>query len=700
MAGVTGGEARRTATVTVLFCDLVGSTERLTRLGDEAADEFRIGFFEVLAVAVATTHGETVKNTGDGLMVVYTASAVDAVTCASKMHDAVEKLDPDDPAFVRVGISAGEAASEHGDWFGTPVVEAARLCAAAQTGQTLVSELVRGLVGSRGGHQFRSVGALALKGLAEPLPTAAVIRTPITASAPIVAKTRSKHWPVVLGAALAGLAVVLLVGLAIRSSSHSATTGVPAAKGYTPRYVGKRCAGEFLKQVPNGTCGELAVPEDRSKPRGRWLHLVVVRAPARSGAGAADPVIDIQIGALVSTGFQEDFAKSPARDHSELITIATRLSEAPDPAMACPEFEPAGRELMASSQWDLAVISRAQVALRACHDRLVKQGVALSSYTLDDAAGDVLDLVRALHLQRINLVVGGDNAISAYAIVRAAPDAVRSLTLESPVAPGMSPLTDPTSQLADAFDEYVALCSADAACARAYPDLKSGQRAAWQAANESPTTVEVPIPSLPPVRLYFDGARTAKAIASAVGSTESRLLAAGIAGSSAVVPIAAQLAGLWDYSLVVPNYPWARSLGSWCSYDISTISGGASISSDARPALAGVDDGSRQWECAAWRVHKISDSAFASVASNVPTLIVEGLLNPMGSHQWTLTLQGGLTHVATLTFPSLGTLLLKNGIPPCLNDLRRAFLADPTKRLDTKACTADSPRINFAYSSP
>ena len=37
-AEVRGGGVRRTATVTILFCDLVGSTERQTRLGDDAAD--------------------------------------------------------------------------------------------------------------------------------------------------------------------------------------------------------------------------------------------------------------------------------------------------------------------------------------------------------------------------------------------------------------------------------------------------------------------------------------------------------------------------------------------------------------------------------------------------------------------------------------------------------------------------------------
>ncbi|MDQ1457167.1 MAG: hypothetical protein QOH28_2787, partial [Actinomycetota bacterium] len=66
-------------------------------------------------------------------------------------------------------------------------------------GQTLVSEVVRSLVGSRGGHQFRSMGALTLKGLGVPVPAAAVIRTPVAAPvAPTVARHRHVR-PVLLG---------------------------------------------------------------------------------------------------------------------------------------------------------------------------------------------------------------------------------------------------------------------------------------------------------------------------------------------------------------------------------------------------------------------------------------------------------------------------------------------------------------------
>ncbi|HWS46229.1 MAG TPA: adenylate/guanylate cyclase domain-containing protein, partial [Acidimicrobiia bacterium] len=168
-------EAVRTATVSVLFCDLVGSTERQSRLGDDASDVFRRRYFAALREVVARTRGEEVKNTGDGLMVVFRHSALDAVACAVAMQEAIAALDADDPAQIYVGISAGEAAEDDNDWFGTPVNEAARLCAAAQPGQTLTNEVVRGLVGTRGRFEFRSIGPLTLKGLPGPVATVEVV---------------------------------------------------------------------------------------------------------------------------------------------------------------------------------------------------------------------------------------------------------------------------------------------------------------------------------------------------------------------------------------------------------------------------------------------------------------------------------------------------------------------------------------------
>ncbi len=70
---------------------------------------------------------------------------------------------------MRVGVSAGDATFEDGDWFGTPVVEASRLCAEAAGGQILVSDLVRALAGSRCEFDLQSLGTRELKGLPVPL---------------------------------------------------------------------------------------------------------------------------------------------------------------------------------------------------------------------------------------------------------------------------------------------------------------------------------------------------------------------------------------------------------------------------------------------------------------------------------------------------------------------------------------------------
>lgn len=159
-----------TATITILFCDLVGSTAFHARLGDDAAGKVRRACFAAWRDAIERHRGREVKSQGDGFMVAF-GSASDAIAAAVALQRATARVDQatrDADIALRVGVSVGEATEEDGDWFGTPVNEAARLCAAAAAGRILVSDLARALVGPRGGHEFVTVGPLELKGIAEP----------------------------------------------------------------------------------------------------------------------------------------------------------------------------------------------------------------------------------------------------------------------------------------------------------------------------------------------------------------------------------------------------------------------------------------------------------------------------------------------------------------------------------------------------
>ncbi len=168
-------------TRSVLFTDLVGSTELRVRLGEEGADGLRRSHDTLLTDVVCANGGSVVKGLGDGIMAVFD-SAVDAVSASIGIQQAVDvhsRREPELAFDVRVGVSIGDVSTEDDDVFGVPVVEASRLCAIANGGEILVAELVRALARGRGGFVFEPMGDLELKGLPDAVSTCRVTWEPI-----------------------------------------------------------------------------------------------------------------------------------------------------------------------------------------------------------------------------------------------------------------------------------------------------------------------------------------------------------------------------------------------------------------------------------------------------------------------------------------------------------------------------------------
>src|SRR5262245_42988570 len=164
--GPSGGDRGDMSTpVTLLFTDLVNSTELLQRVGDERAQRIFQAHHRLLKDTVAAHGGQEVKWLGDGLMTVF-ASPADAVRGAVAMQQAARRRAVGERLALRVGLHAGEALREETDYFGTPVVIARRLCEQAEAGQILASGIVVGLLAGRQAFRFAEVGSLELKGLA------------------------------------------------------------------------------------------------------------------------------------------------------------------------------------------------------------------------------------------------------------------------------------------------------------------------------------------------------------------------------------------------------------------------------------------------------------------------------------------------------------------------------------------------------
>ena len=159
-------------TATILYTDVVGSTQLRARLGDVEADLVRRRHDEILSTAVTKHGGAVVKGLGDGILAAFgaTAQAVNAAHEIQREIDRANRQTREDRRIeVRVGISAGDVSWEDGDCHGTPVVTAARLCDSADGGQILCDDLVRGLARGHTELSFVLVGEIELKGLPEPV---------------------------------------------------------------------------------------------------------------------------------------------------------------------------------------------------------------------------------------------------------------------------------------------------------------------------------------------------------------------------------------------------------------------------------------------------------------------------------------------------------------------------------------------------
>src|SRR3990172_296673 len=105
MPGTLGG------TITLLFTDLVRSTELLEKLGDDEAETLWRAHFDLLRKAVAARGGQEVKTIGDAIMAAF-PSALNAVACAIAMqqakHGYSQRLPSERRLGLRIGLHAGE----------------------------------------------------------------------------------------------------------------------------------------------------------------------------------------------------------------------------------------------------------------------------------------------------------------------------------------------------------------------------------------------------------------------------------------------------------------------------------------------------------------------------------------------------------------------------------------------------------------
>jgi class 3 adenylate cyclase len=162
VTGMRGGSEAERLLTTIVFTDIVGSTERAASLGDGRWRDLLDNHDTIIRHELQRFGGREVNTAGDGFVATFSSPSA-ALACADDIVDAVRVLGIE----VRVGIHAGEVevrGAAKNDVAGMAVHIGARVGALAAPSEVLVSSTVRDIVtGSR--HRFADRGESALKGV-------------------------------------------------------------------------------------------------------------------------------------------------------------------------------------------------------------------------------------------------------------------------------------------------------------------------------------------------------------------------------------------------------------------------------------------------------------------------------------------------------------------------------------------------------
>lgn len=155
-------------TLTVLFTDVEGSTELLSREGDRVAGEILGVHEQIVRDQITVCGGREEAFLGDGFLATFT-SPTDALRCSVEIQRALElhNLTATHPVRVRLGVHMGEVTRRGGQIYGRAVHATARIMAEAAGGEILVSSVVKAGLDGHSDGLFEDMGLFWLKGFPE-----------------------------------------------------------------------------------------------------------------------------------------------------------------------------------------------------------------------------------------------------------------------------------------------------------------------------------------------------------------------------------------------------------------------------------------------------------------------------------------------------------------------------------------------------
>ena len=247
-------------------------------------------------------------------------------------------------------------------------------------------------------------------------------------------------------------------------------------------------------------CGEIEVPEDRSKPDGRKIRIFAAVLPANTLSPKDDPLLILAGGPGQAASTLAPFVSrlNEVRRARDVVLIDQRGTGRSSP-MNCDALKPRDDDALETDP-----VPRA----KACAGELRAQGVDAAQYTTTAWIADIEAMRDALGYARWNLWGGSYGTRVAQEYLRRHPDRIRTVTLDAVVPPSMISTLDVWRTRQATFDAVLRACGESPTCRKRHPDPAAALATIAKSLGPAGREIESVEPrtgNVTRLRLTFDG---------------------------------------------------------------------------------------------------------------------------------------------------------------------------------------------------
>lgn len=392
-----------------------------------------------------------------------------------------------------------------------------------------------------------------------------------------------------------------------------------------PRFEASDCA----VTIPKGEkveCGYLVVAEDRTLKNSPTIRLPIIILKSDNPNPQPDPILRT-LGGPGGSSLRMVTGRrfSPWLRNRDVIIFEQRGTKYSQPALECPEVNEANIK-SAKQNLDAKNARAAEInAAKICFDRLVKQGVNLSSYNSWESAADIDDLRHVLKLDKINLYGVSYSSRLMLNVMRDYPAGIRSVVLESPLPPQVNYDEVGVDGIVYALNQLFKNCKLEADCKQTFPNLESEFYEVVARLNKQPLSASVKNEKTgETAEIKLNGDDFATWIVDYLLSDE----ASSIADAPFVIHQAFQekyepFKRYANDKITPSNNSWGMRYSVWCGEETPFENMGKIKAQSFRyPKLKGYEVMALPDICSVWKVQPAKPIENSPVKSDIPTLVL------------------------------------------------------------------------------